>query len=197
MRVVNPKFVKKAYESVRKDVSNPYKSAYNRSPNIQGEVSRLVNKDNKGFGGQQNAQPRGIRNIASDAFSTGKGIFRSGMRHFSSMDNVKTAAKGVVKSSAADGAIHAGIAAVTGDDPWEAAKSGAVQGAFLGAGYMGMKGALGVEKKFGRGGMKQMGQHIAGRYNVNKEMSNISKPLQVKLQNDRFSEMARSIYDLK
>src|SRR5699024_2488301 len=88
--------------------------------------------------------------------ATAKTVLGSGIDHFSKEGNVKKAFKGVVKSTALNATVSGGMAAMQGEDPWDAAKSGAVRGAFLGTGYMGLKGSLASSKKLGKGGTREM-----------------------------------------
>lgn len=56
----------------------------------------------------------------------------------------KSAYKGTFQAAATSAAGHAGLAFLNGDDPWEAAKTGAVRGAKVGGLHQALKGATGA-----------------------------------------------------
>lgn len=64
--------------------------------------------------------------------------------HIKDEENLKTIGKRVLQSTAGSAAAHGGLAALQGDDPWEAAKTGALRGAFAGAGYQYLRAGAGV-----------------------------------------------------
>lgn len=86
----------------------------------------------------------GLRGIGT----TGSTLFSGAKKHFldpaEGAARRKSAYKGTFQAAAASAAGHAGIAALNGDDPWEAAKTGAVRGAKVGGGYQILKGATGA-----------------------------------------------------
>ncbi|MGL4820581.1 MAG: hypothetical protein ACRC5C_11470 [Bacilli bacterium] len=82
-------------------------------------------------------------------------------------------AKGVFKSAAISAAGHAGVAALEGRDPYEAAKTGAFRGAVAGAGYQAFKGATGVRGQgMGNimGNIKQGSRNVKDVYNLHGTM---------------------------
>jgi len=81
-------------------------------------------------------------------------------------ENLKAAGVQVAKSAAVSAAAHGGLAALEGEDAWEAAKKGAFRGA-LGAGlYQGAKGATGANAGSIWGNIKQIGRTTQDMYNA-------------------------------
>ncbi|UOE58098.1 hypothetical protein [Cytobacillus oceanisediminis] len=92
--------------------------------------------------------------------ATGSTLLGSGAQYFSREGSIKSALKGTVASSAVSAGAHGGIAALQGEDPWEAAKTGALRGAMAGAGYHGLKGATWADAGSIRGNLKAIGQGV-------------------------------------
>lgn len=139
------------------------------------------------------------KNMIGSIGATAKTVFNSGKAHFSQPGTIGTAGKGIAKSMGANAAISGGLAAVQGDDIWDAAKSGAVRGAAMGAGYMGAKGAMGTTAKFGKGGMKDTARTmnqayksttVAGQQAMRSGQSPMSNQLKKVLENNRMSDFA-------
>lgn len=133
--------------------------------------------------------------------ATAKTVLGSGIDHFSKEGNVKNAFKGVVKSTALNATVSGGMAAMQGEDPWDAAKSGAVRGAFLGAGYMGLKGSLASSKKLGKGGTREMASTVRDVYRSHtlegqKQLrrDGLSRPLKQVLEQNKRTERASNFY---
>lgn len=124
--------VKEGQESLlRKEIQ---KKNSLRDPNF---IENLNKMDERKLNG-------GLRGIGT----TGSTLFSGAKKYF--LDPVegaarrKSAYKGTFQAAATSAAGHAGIAALNGDDPWEAAKTGAVRGAKVGGGYQTLKGATGA-----------------------------------------------------
>lgn len=90
------------------------------------------------------------------AFGTLGTMGRSAVGNLSQKGNLKKAGIGVVQSSAASAGVHGGLAALQGEDPWEAAKTGAIRGAMIGGGYQGLKAATHSNKGSIWGNVKNM-----------------------------------------
>lgn len=96
--------------------------------------------------------------------ATGATLGRSMYKNLSEKGALKRAAIGTLQTSAVSAAASGGLAALNGDDPWEAAKTGAIRGALAGAGYQGLKAATHTTAGFGKGGMKQIGRGLKDTY---------------------------------
>lgn len=99
--------------------------------------------------------PQANEKMLGSIGSTGKMLWNSARTEFAKEGAVKNVLKGTVKAGALDAGISGGLAALQGEDVWDAAKGGFMQGAKYGAGYMGLKTTVGATSKFGRGGLKE------------------------------------------
>lgn len=156
-------------------------------------------QDGTVYGFSDNLAPEVGENVLQSSLGAAKTTMRSGMQHFSDAGNRSEAYRGIAKSTAANATLSGGVAAIQGEDMWEGAKSGAMRGAMMGTGYMGMKGAMGTQAKFGKGGMKEMGSTMKGTYAAHtaKGQSHfrdegISKPLKSVLQNNKNASTAEA-----
>jgi hypothetical protein len=79
--------------------------------------------------------------------------------------------KGSVQASAFGAATQGTLSYLQGDDPWEGAKTGAIRGAMIGAGYQGLKAATHA-RSAGKGitgmksNMKQIGRGLKSTYSA-------------------------------
>lgn len=98
----------------------------------------------------------------------------------------KAAYKGTFQAAAVSAAGHAGVAVLNGDDPWEAAKTGAFRGALAGGGYQTLKGATGANTGSMWGNMQHIGSTtkdmyrattIKGRESIRAGEEKMSRPL--------------------
>ncbi|MGH1263317.1 hypothetical protein ACQVWE_13530 [Bacillus cereus] len=89
--------------------------------------------------------------------ATAKTLFGSGMENLRAEGNLRRAGIGTFQTSVASAAVSGGIGYLQGDDPWEAAKTGAIRGAFAGAGYQGFKAATHANKGSIKGNLKHIG----------------------------------------
>lgn len=107
-------------------------------------------------------------NVKGNWFSrigaTASTLFGSAVTNLSKEGALGHAGKQVVKSAAVGAGFQGGLAALQGDDPWEAAKKGAFQGAMVGAGYQGLKAATHANASSIRGNLKHMGSTVADTY---------------------------------
>lgn len=91
---------------------------------------------------------------------TGKTLLSGAKKHFldptEGAARRKSAYRGTFQAAAVSAAGHAGVAAINGDDPWEAAKTGFVRGAAAGGTYQSLKGVTGANAKSVWGNMKHI-----------------------------------------
>ncbi|MFE4029185.1 hypothetical protein ACFX4N_23810 [Priestia sp. YIM B13551] len=89
--------------------------------------------------------------------ATASTLFKSARTNLGAKGSMKSAAIGTFQASAASAAVSGGIAALQGNDPWEAAKTGFVRGAMAGGTYQGLKAATHANAGSIKGNLK----HIA------------------------------------
>ena len=143
-------------------------------------------------------------------WETTKTLVGSAHGNLSNIENLKKAGKGTLQASAASTAAHGGLAALQGEDPWEAAKTGAFRGAIGGGMYQYAKAATGAKSRLpGMKGIKdnfkQMGvgardTYRAHNWNANidmRESGNISPQLKTVLRQNQRNKMTGGIFGLK
>lgn len=112
---------------------------------------------------------------------------RNATEHYAE-HGVKPALQGVVQSVAAHATLSGGLAALQGDDVWEAAKTGAFRGALMGTGYQSLKFATKANKETVRGNLK----HIAKT-----SKSAVSTQLKTVLRHKRMTEKTKAAFGHK
>lgn len=111
------------------------------------------------------------------AAKTGKTLLGSMVNNLGEKGALKRAGIGAFQSAGVWGTASAGIAYLQGEDPWEAAKTGAVRGAMAGAGYQGLKAAAHANstQKGIKGVLdntKQIGRGVRDTYSVHTPRGN-------------------------
>ena len=154
-------------------------------------------------------------NLEGTRLQKGAGVFKTANSSFLGnmriKENRKMAGRGIVKSTAASAAAHGGLAYLQGEDPWEAAKTGAIRGALVGGGYQYAKAATGAKsnlkgikgikdnlRQIGTGGRDIVRAHsITGNLDMKKDIRNISPQLKRVLQQKERNEMTGGLFGLK
>jgi hypothetical protein len=141
--------------------------------------------------------------------ATGKTLLNSGGEHFSQEGAVKKALQKTVTASAASAGGHMGLAAVQGEDVWEAAKTGAFRGAVVGGGYQGLKGVTRADASSIRGNLKQIGSGLNRTYKSTNQANHasmaqraeasggVSKQLEKILRANQMNEVNKTANGLK
>lgn len=131
--------------------------------------------------------------------TTAKTLINSASYNLAQEGNLKKAGIGIVQSSVAGAAFSGGMGYLQGDDPWEAAKTGAFRGALAGVGYQGFKAATHANAGSIRGNIKQMSSTsrqvykahtVAGQEAIKK--NGMSRQLKTVLEANRNSQLAQS-----
>lgn len=210
--VVVPKPVKPKPEQKRKSKGERKKLAAQKKVNKQKTKERRK-AGRKQYSSTAGPQPYRSPNAGLDELNqidptrgklgaikgTASTLFNSGADYLGRDGNLKKAGIGVLQSSAVSAAGHGALAAAQGDDPWEAAKTGALRGAVVGAGYQGMKAATQLDKHQGYfNNLKHMGRNVydvgrahtvSGNSAIRKE--GVSKPLENILRANQLNSMNR------
>ncbi|MGM2632315.1 hypothetical protein [Bacillus cereus group sp. Bce040] len=123
--------------------------------------------------------------------ATGKTLLGSGIEGLKQEGALRKAGIGTFQSAAASAAIHGGIGYLQGEDPWEAAKTGAVRGAFAGAGYHGLKAATKANAGSIKGNLKHIGSTTKQVYQAHTPAGHAS------LQQNGMSNQLRRVLEAK
>ncbi|WP_263117460.1 hypothetical protein [Bacillus subtilis] len=135
--------------------------------------------------------------------STGRTLANSAYSNLSEPGNLKNAGKRIVQTAALGAGSSAGIAYLQGDDPWQAAKTGAFRGAMAGAGYQGLKAATHTERSLLKGGAKDIAKGVRDTFrahtntgNAALRQSGMSNQLKRVLEANQSVRMGESIFGL-
>jgi len=137
--------------------------------------------------------------------STAKTLYGSARTNLGEPGSLKRAGIGVVQSSAASAAVSGGMAALQGNDPWEAAKSGAFKGAIGGVGYQGLKAATHAQTGSIKGNLKHIASTtkqtyqahtMAGNAAMRSSKNGVSNQLKRVLDANQASRQTESIFGL-
>ncbi|HDR4737019.1 TPA: hypothetical protein QCR36_004073 [Bacillus cereus] len=133
--------------------------------------------------------------------ASAKTLLGSGMENLRAEGNLRRAGIGAFQSSVTSAAVHGGIGYLQGDDPWEAAKTGAIRGAFAGAGYQGLKAATHANKGSIRGNLKHIGSTTKQVYqahtpagNATMRQNGVSNQLKRVLEANQMTQRTNSIF---
>lgn len=131
---------------------------------------RLNQIKEKAYSNLGNLDELGIDGGFKGVGVTAKSLFTGAKNHFHDptlgAERRKAAFKGTFQAAAVSAGGHAGLALLSGDDPWEAAKTGAFRGALAGAGYQSLKGATGANTESIWGNMKHIGATTKDLYSA-------------------------------
>ncbi|MFE7817805.1 hypothetical protein ACFU1R_06325 [Priestia megaterium] len=137
--------------------------------------------------------------------STAKTLYGSARANLGEPGSLKRAGIGVIQSSAASAAVSGGMAAIQGNDPWEAAKSGAFKGAVAGVGYQGLKAATHAHTGSIKGNLKHIASTtkqtyqahtVAGNTAMRTSKNGVSNQLKRVLDANQASRKTESIFGL-
>ncbi|MBG0967665.1 hypothetical protein [Bacillus sp. SRB3LM] len=123
--------------------------------------------------------------------ATAKTLLGSGIEGFKQEGALRKAGIGAFQSSVTSAAVHGGIGYLQGDDPWEAAKTGAIRGAFAGAGYQGLKVATKANAGSIKGNLKHIGSMTNQVYKAHTPAGHAS------LQKNGMSNQLRRVLEAK
>jgi hypothetical protein len=125
----------------------------------------------------------------------------SGLHNLRQAGNLRKAGIGTLQTSVASAGIHGGLAYLQGDDPWEAAKTGAVRGALVGGGYQGLKAATHANKGSIKGNLKHMASTTKQTYkahtaagNASMRQNGVSTQLKQVLRNNQMARQTEGIF---
>lgn len=177
------------------------------------QLSDYERKARKAAVGKGRAQREGKRNISRlNGIDPNKGLLSrigasasvlgsSALSNLRTAGNLKKAGIGTLQSSVASAGIHGGLAYIQGDDPWEAAKTGAVRGALAGAGYQGLKAATHANAGSIKGNIKHMASTTKQTYkahtaagNASMRQNGVSNQLARVLDNNRMARQTEGIF---
>ncbi|MEK1829093.1 hypothetical protein AAAC51_08040 [Priestia megaterium] len=139
------------------------------------EGKEKVNRSQRKIDGRKTL--RGIKTsegVLSPLASTLKTGYNSASHFLKQDDNLKKAGIGIIQSGATGAAVSGGLAAIQGEDPWAAAKSGAVRGAFGGIGYQGLKAATHANTGSLKGNLKHMASTTKQTYQAHTRAGNVA-----------------------
>lgn len=141
------------------------------------------------------------RGLLSRVGATANTLYGSALQNLKTEGNLRRAGIGTLQSAAASAGVHGGLAFLQGEDPWEAAKTGAVRGAFAGAGYQGLKAATHAKTGSIKGNLKHIASTTKQTYkahtvagNAAMKQGGVSNQLARVLQANEMSRQTSGIF---
>ncbi|MES9681840.1 hypothetical protein ABWK22_02745 [Gottfriedia acidiceleris] len=199
---MNKRIAKKIAKKAFRNTVNPKKVVSSSSENvkkvIKPQAEEAAKKIKTGVSFNNIDPNKGLIRRAGSTLGVLAGSAASNLRK---SGNLKKAAIGTLQSSVASAGVSAGLAAVQGNDPWEAAKTGAVRGAMAGVGYQGLKAATHANKGSIKGNLKHMASTSKQVYqahtvkgNAAMRQNGVSPQLKRVLHNNQMARQTEGIF---